>query len=115
MILGAQSVEYDALGIVQGRTGSRIMWTAPRNTYRTKDERWVALSASAQAIAQRVFKLVGRPELIDDPKFKTNKDRVQHVDEVDRIVGGWISEHDYETVIRRFASRRWRDRESEDA
>ena len=101
-ILGVQSIEHDALGIVQGRAGSRLLWTAPRNTYRTKDGRWVALSASAQPIAERVFNLIGRPELINDPRFKTNKDRVQHIDEVDEIVGSWIGEHDYEAVIKRF-------------
>jgi formyl-CoA transferase len=101
-ILGVQSIEFDALGVVQCRKGSQWPSTAPRNTYRTKDGRWVALSASSPAIAERVFRLIGRSDLIEDPRFKTNKGRLEHVDEIDRIISNWIGEHDYETVIRRF-------------
>ena len=51
-VLGPQVTVYDQLGVVQGRTGNRAPFTAPRNAYRTKDGRWLGLSASAQSIAE---------------------------------------------------------------
>ncbi len=63
-ILGAQPTVYDQLGIVPGRTGNRTPNTAPRNTYRTRDGKWVAISASAQSVAERVVRLVGRPDYL---------------------------------------------------
>ena len=68
-ILGPQASVYDQLGIVQNRTGNRAPFTAPRNAYQSKDGRWLGLSGSSQSIAERVMRLVGRPELIDEPWF----------------------------------------------
>ena len=70
-ILGPQASVYDQLGIVQGRTGNRAPFTAPRNAYLSKDGRWLGLSASAQSIAERVMRLVGQPEMVDEPWFQT--------------------------------------------
>ena len=68
-ILGAQVSVFDQLGIVQKRTGNRSTNNAPRNTYRIRDSKWVAISTSAQSIAERVMRLVGHPEVIDEPWF----------------------------------------------
>lgn len=102
-LLGPQPQIYDQLGIVQQRTGNRSVNNAPRNTYRTRDDRWVAVSTSAQSIAERVMHLVGRPELIDEPWFATGGGRAQHADLLDEAVGGWIARHDLEDVRAAFA------------
>ncbi len=91
-ILSPRAVEYDQLGLPGKRIGNRTSGSAPRNTYRTKDDRWVAIAASTQAIAERLFKEMGRPDLITDPRFKTNRDRVANVEEIDQIVGAWVLE-----------------------
>ena len=57
--------------MVGTRQGNRSTNNAPRNTYRTSDDRWVAVSTSAQAIAERVMRLVGHPEVVDEPWFAT--------------------------------------------
>lgn len=101
-ILGPQPTVYDQLGIVQQRTGNRSSNNAPRNTYRTKDGSWVAISTSAQSVAERVMRLVGRPELIDEPWFASGAERARHADELDEAVGGWIAQHTREEVIRAF-------------
>jgi formyl-CoA transferase len=75
---------------------------APRNIYKTKDGRWLALSANAPAIAARVFAAIGQPDLIKDPRFADNRARVAHIDEVDAIVGGWIAERTAEEALKRF-------------
>jgi crotonobetainyl-CoA:carnitine CoA-transferase CaiB-like acyl-CoA transferase len=103
-ILGAQPTIYDQLGVIQGRTGNRSGNNAPRNTYKTRDGRWVAVSTSADAIATRVLELVGHPEVVDLPWFKTGRDRALHADELDEMVGSWIGERDADDVSRLFES-----------
>ncbi len=101
-VLGPQPIVYDQLGIIQERTGNRSQNNAPRNTYRTSDGRWVAISTSAQPIAERVMRLVGRPDVIDEPWFSSGRTRAEHAGELDEYVGGWIAAHDFEEVVAAF-------------
>ncbi|MBK3571474.1 CaiB/BaiF CoA-transferase family protein [Streptomyces sp. MBT62] len=100
--LGPQPLWYDQLGHVQPRTGNRSQNNAPRNTYRTADGSWVAVSTSAQSIAERVMRLVGRPELIDEPWFATGADRARHADILDAAVGDWIARRSRTEVLAAF-------------
>lgn len=72
------------------RVGNRTSISSPRNIYPTKDGQWVALSASTQDMCERLFRSIGRADMIDDPKFRTNSDRLAHADEVDAIIGEFI-------------------------
>lgn len=101
-VLGPQVIAYDQLGELQPRHGNRSSNNAPRNTYRCADGRWVAVSTSAQSIAERVMRLVGRPELIDEPWFAAGSTRAQHADELDEAVGRWIAERDRDEVVAAF-------------
>lgn len=101
-VLGMQAMAYDQLGLVQQRTGNRSVNNAPRNTYRTRDGRWVAVSTSAQAIAERVMHLVGHPEVIAEPWFATGAGRAAHADALDAHVGGWIAQRDLDEVAKAF-------------
>jgi formyl-CoA transferase len=101
-ILGAQVSAFDQLGIVQQRTGNRSVDNAPRNTYKTRDGKWVAISTSAQSIAERVLRLVGHPEVIDEPWFRSGTLRATHADELDGYVASWIAERDQAEVVRAF-------------
>ncbi|WP_282086150.1 CaiB/BaiF CoA transferase family protein [Streptomyces tendae] len=101
-VLGPQPLWYDQLGHVQPRTGNRSQNNAPRNTYRTADGTWVAVSTSAQSVAERVMRLVGRPELIDEPWFATGADRARHADVLDAAVGDWIARHTRADVLAAF-------------
>ncbi|GAA1168345.1 CoA transferase [Streptomyces hebeiensis] len=102
MTLGPQPIWFDQLGYVQPRTGNRSTNNAPRNTYRTSDGKWVAVSTSAQSIAERVLRLVGRPEYIDEPWFTTGSGRAAHADELDEAVGSWIAAHTRDEVVAAF-------------
>ncbi|MEV6420999.1 CoA transferase [Streptomyces sp. NPDC051662] len=101
-ILGPQPLWYDQLGYVQERTGNRSANNAPRNTYRTVDGKWVAVSTSAQSIAERVMRLVGRPGFIDEDWFATGSGRAAHADELDEAVGSWIAAHTRDEVVTAF-------------
>jgi crotonobetainyl-CoA:carnitine CoA-transferase CaiB-like acyl-CoA transferase len=91
-ILGPDAAIFRVSGEKPPRTGSRSLTTSPRNVYATKDGRYIAISASIQAMAERVFRAIGKPEMIDDPRFRTNTDRVRHIDECDGAVADFIAQ-----------------------
>jgi crotonobetainyl-CoA:carnitine CoA-transferase CaiB-like acyl-CoA transferase len=101
-VLGPQPIVYDQLGEVQQRTGNRSVNNAPRNTYRTSDGKWVAVSTSANSIAERVMHLVGKPELIDEPWFATGAGRAEHAELLDGLVSDWVAERTREQVLDAF-------------
>ncbi|HET9026963.1 MAG TPA: CoA transferase [Trueperaceae bacterium] len=101
-VLGPQPTVYDQLGVIQGRTGNRSVNNSPRNTYRSKDGRWIAVSTSAQTIAERVMTLVGRPDVTQEPWFGSGHERAEHADLLDEIVGSWIAARDSAEVIAAF-------------
>jgi crotonobetainyl-CoA:carnitine CoA-transferase CaiB-like acyl-CoA transferase len=100
--VGPGPTVYDQLGIDEQRHGNRSTNNAPRNTYRTSDGSWVAVSTSAQRIAERVLALVGHPEIIDEPWFASGRGRAQHADLLDRLVGDWIGERTRAEVLEQF-------------
>ncbi|MGX1810919.1 CaiB/BaiF CoA transferase family protein [Nocardia sp. NPDC055321] len=101
-LLGPQLIAYDQLGELQPRMGNRSSNNAPRNIYRTADDGWVAVSTSAQTVAERVLRLVGRPDLTEQPWFASGAERARHAEELDAAVGAWIARRDTATVLREF-------------
>jgi crotonobetainyl-CoA:carnitine CoA-transferase CaiB-like acyl-CoA transferase len=85
-------VTYDQLGIVQERAGNRWDISAPRNTYQTKDGRWLAMSGSSPTVALRVFRAIGRHALADDLDFSDPQGRLFRAREVDDVVATWVAE-----------------------
>lgn len=91
-VLSPHAANHRLTGKVKQRTGSRSTNSAPRNAYRCKDGDYVALSASTQKMAERLFRAIGRPELIDDPRYSTNAERVRHAEDLDAIIGAFVAE-----------------------
>jgi crotonobetainyl-CoA:carnitine CoA-transferase CaiB-like acyl-CoA transferase len=102
-ILGPQAANYRLTGKVKQRTGSRSTNSAPRNVYRTRDDKWVCLSASTQGMAERLLRAIGRSELIEDPRFATNAARLQHTEALDSIIGDFIARMTQEECVAFFA------------
>ncbi|MCY4085669.1 MAG: CoA transferase [Actinomycetia bacterium] len=102
-LLGPQATVYDQLGIIQERTGNAAPFSAPRNAYRASDGRWLGLSASAQSIAERVMRIIGREDLIVEPWFADHTGRVEHADELDALIQDWVGRHTTEEVLAAFA------------
>ena len=90
-VLGPQAANYRLTGKVKPRTGSRSTHSGPRNVYRCKDGGYVGLSASTQKMAERVLRSIGRPDLVDDPRYRTNAERVKHAGELDAIIGAFVA------------------------
>ncbi len=101
-VLGPQPLQFDQLGIIQKRWGNRSKNNAPRNTYRTRDGHWVALSTNTPSIVNRVMTLCGGKKVSEDPRFQTPQDRVAHIEEIDGIVAAWIGRHDLQVVLEQF-------------
>ena len=99
-ILGPEALIHRLTGETRRRVGSRSESSAPRNVYPTSDGRWLAISASTQRMTERLFGAIGRDDLNQDPRYRTNAERVKRHDEVDAIVGGWIKERTLAENIR---------------
>jgi formyl-CoA transferase len=90
-MLGPQAANYRLTGRLRPRTGSRSTNAAPRNVYRCKDGKFVGLSASTQPMTKRLLQVIGREELLDDPRYADNAARVKHASDLDAIIGDFIA------------------------
>ena len=93
---------FDLLGVIAGRHGNRSPNNAPRNAYLTRDGRWVAVSASATSVAERVMRLVGRPDIAEKPWFSSAGERSRRSEMLDGAVTKWIAARDLEEVVKAF-------------
>jgi len=103
-ILSPQAANYRLTGKIKPRTGSRSTNSAPRNAYKCKDGKYVGLSASTQKMAERLFRAIGRPDLIDDPRYRGNADRVRNAAELDATIGAFIAERTQAENVAFFAA-----------
>lgn len=90
-VLGPEALDHALTGQVKPRVGNGSNTSSPRNAYRTRDGAWIAVSGSMQSMAERVFRAIGRADMIDDPRYRTNADRVARRGEVDGIIGDWFA------------------------
>ncbi len=89
--LGPEAAILQRTGKVKQRMGNGSNTSAPRNIYRCSDGGFVALSGSTQAMAKRIFGAIGQAALMEDPRFRTNTERVANRPLVDEVVGGWFA------------------------
>jgi len=100
--VGPGPTVYDQLGLVETRHGNKSQNNAPRNVYQTADGSWVAVSSSAQSVAERVLRLVGHPEVIAEPWFRSGHGRAEHSDLLDGYVADWIGARPRDAVLAEF-------------
>lgn len=98
-VLGPEAGIFSKTGQIKKRVGSASNTASPRNVYRCADGGYVALSGSTQTVARRIFEIIGRADMNEDPRFATNSDRVRHRDQVDAAIGAWFAERDRETAL----------------
>jgi crotonobetainyl-CoA:carnitine CoA-transferase CaiB-like acyl-CoA transferase len=89
-ILGPEAALYKVTGRVAERTGNRTSITAPRNAYETSDGQWVVMSGATQRMTERLFDAIGRPDMKEDPRFRTSADRLRNIEELDEIIGEFV-------------------------
>ena len=86
-IMGPLVPLFGMLGQTQQRLGAGIPYTVPRNTYQTSDGKWVAVSSSAESVAQRVLELIG---LGGDEELAGFDGRVAHRERIDARMAEWM-------------------------
>jgi crotonobetainyl-CoA:carnitine CoA-transferase CaiB-like acyl-CoA transferase len=89
--IAVEAPVYNLTQTIRARTGSRSETTSPRNVFRTKDGRYIGISASIQAMAERLFRAIGREDVIADPRFRTNTDRVKNAEECEAPIVEFIA------------------------
>ena len=97
-LLEPLAVEFEQLGEVRQRAGSRATYTAPSNMYQTSDKVWVTIVGTSETIFRRICQAIGRPELFNEPRFATNINRVRNLEELDGIVKSWCSARTFESL-----------------
>lgn len=97
-LLGPNAMVEKLTGQSPRRIGNRAPTSAPRNTYKTRDGRYVALAGSTETTARRLLKVIGHPELAEDPRFADNMSRIKNVEALDIYIETWMKRHTLEEV-----------------
>ena len=91
-IVGPDAAIYQHTGEIPLRIGNRLSVSAPRNVYHTKDGHYLAISASMQPMCEKLFKVMGREDMIADPRFANNAARIENIDELDAVIQQFVGE-----------------------
>ena len=97
-VLEPLAAEHEMLGEIRGRSGARATYTAPSNIYATRDGQWITLVGSSDPIFKRLCAAMGEPALCEDPRFATNPQRMQHLDDIDGRIARWFAAHDHASL-----------------
>jgi crotonobetainyl-CoA:carnitine CoA-transferase CaiB-like acyl-CoA transferase len=103
-LLEVLPVEFDQLGFTRGRIGNGNLYSAPAAVFRTRDDRWVTLAGSTNALYAANCRAIERPDLIADPRFAHNESRVRHAAELNAIFAAWCAAHTLDEVLAAFAA-----------
>lgn len=98
-VLGPEAAIYALNGTVKERIGSASNTACPRNVYQCADGKYVALSGSTPAVARRIFEIIGRADMNDDPRFRSNSERLKHRDLVDEAIGAWFAVRSHDEAL----------------
>jgi crotonobetainyl-CoA:carnitine CoA-transferase CaiB-like acyl-CoA transferase len=99
-LLESMVPEYDRLDSIREPSGTVLGHVAPSNIYRSKDGRWVVIAANAETLWKRLCETIGRPDLLEDPRFETHRDRGHNMEALDKIIGEWAGRYDAEEIDR---------------
>ena len=101
-LIESSTLAFDQLGVITERVGNRLDASAPRNAYRTADDKWLALSSASPNIAMRVYRAIGRPDLAENPEYVDPVSRQARAREVDQLVADWAITRTLEEAMRVF-------------
>ncbi len=101
-LVESQVIGFDQLGIVKVRQGNRLAEDSPRNTYATKDGRWIGISASSQRTFERLAAAMDMPQLVDDPRFADNASRCTNDVALDEMIAAWFVTRDCDDIMTLF-------------
>jgi len=100
-ILGPWAASYDISGKIPPRMGNRSNVAAPRGIYKTKDNKYVSLSASMQSMWEKLAITIGAKNLITDPRFISNSDRLSNQDDLDEVISKFIKKFNRDPLLQK--------------
>ncbi len=92
-VLGPEAAIYQLSGRLRPRVGSRTETASPRNVFKTRDGRWLSISATTQSMAERLYRALGCAHMLDDPRTANNAARVSNVDVAEAPIREWLLAH----------------------
>lgn len=95
-------IEYDQTGVVRSRAGNANLYSAPSGVFRSRDGHWISMAGSTNATFAANCIAIGQPDMPDDPRFRTNSDRVRHSDELNALFRAWFATHDLDDALAAF-------------
>lgn len=98
-IIGDIVLQWTGNEVVQERVGNGTGSASPRGIFQAQDGKWLSIAASSQTIAVRLFEAMGRPDIIEDPRYATNAARMDHNDDMQRIVSEWVATKPREEIL----------------
>jgi len=101
-VVGADAGGFRATGQMPKRLGSRSNTASPRNVFKTRDGRWISVSGSMQSMAERLYTMIGRADMISDPRFATNSARLANNDDAERPIREYIGSKDFAECLALF-------------
>ena len=101
-LIESSTLAFDQLGVIPGRVGNRLPASAPRNAYRTADDKWLAISSASSNIVMRVYRSIGRPDLAENPDYVDPVRRQERGIEVDELVADWVAQRSLDEAMKVF-------------
>ncbi|MET0902755.1 MAG: CoA transferase [Acidimicrobiales bacterium] len=98
-LIETSTLSFDQLGVSPTRVGNRLDASAPRNAYRTADDRWLAISSASPTIAVRVFRAIDRPDLAENPDYVDPIRRQERAVELDELVERWVRQRSLDEAM----------------
>jgi crotonobetainyl-CoA:carnitine CoA-transferase CaiB-like acyl-CoA transferase len=102
-IIGPWAASYKISGKVPDRMGNRSSVAAPRGIYKAKDNKYLSLSASMQSMWEKLAISIGEKELINDPKFISNSDRLNNQDHLDNVISKFMKKYNRDELLKLFS------------
>jgi crotonobetainyl-CoA:carnitine CoA-transferase CaiB-like acyl-CoA transferase len=98
-IIGDIILQWTGNGAIQERVGNGTGSASPRGIFQAKDGKWLSIAASSQTIAVRLFEAMDRPDIIKDPRYATNAARMEHNEDMQKIVSEWVQNQPRKEIL----------------
>ncbi|MCS7206655.1 MAG: CoA transferase [Dehalococcoidia bacterium] len=100
--IGVALLECQASGTYPPRIGNGHRWMVPHGCYPCAGEdEWVTLAVRTEEEWRRLCQVMGRPDLLTDPRFATYPARWQNREALDALIAAWTRTLDKRTVMHR--------------
>jgi crotonobetainyl-CoA:carnitine CoA-transferase CaiB-like acyl-CoA transferase len=98
-LMDAIILEYSGTGQVRQPRGGKLGGGVPSNIYPSADGHLIVIGGNSDSIFRRLMKVMGRPELADDPRYRTNVERLKHENELDELISDWTRRNSAEKIM----------------